>query len=118
MLHACVNRHMDEKNDAFPFGAGGMTIAAGTTSVAPINLAAGTNLTTATAGAHEYDGSVFYQTPVASNRGATSNYHFERLTFELHARQLQRRPEGTQRNDERGDHASRRRPATGSNSNT
>ena len=45
-----------------------VTFVAGTTSVAPINMTAGTNLTGATAGALEYDGNVFYQTPVASAR--------------------------------------------------
>jgi len=37
-------------------------IAAGTTTVAPIRLASGTNLTTAVAGCGEYDGSFFYLT--------------------------------------------------------
>ncbi len=36
---------------------------------APIKLTSGTNLTTAEAGAVEYDGKVFYSTPVASARG-------------------------------------------------
>lgn len=46
-----------------------VALAAGTTSVAPFNLTSGTNLTTATAGAIEYDGTVFYATPTASQRG-------------------------------------------------
>ena len=46
-----------------------VALAAGTTSVAPFNLTSGTNLTTATAGAVEYDGTVFYATPTASQRG-------------------------------------------------
>ena len=46
-----------------------VSLAAGTTSVAPFNLTSGTNLTTATAGAVEYDGTVFYATPTASQRG-------------------------------------------------
>lgn len=41
---------------------------AGTASVAPINLTAGTNLTTAAAGAIEFDGTSFYATSVASSR--------------------------------------------------
>lgn len=49
-------------------GLTNLTQAAGTATVAPINLTAGTNLTTATAGAIEFDGSVFYATSVASSR--------------------------------------------------
>jgi hypothetical protein len=44
-------------------------LSAGTTTAAPLNLTSGTNLTTATAGAMEYDGTVFYATPTASQRG-------------------------------------------------
>lgn len=47
---------------------GGTTYAAGTATVAPILLAAGTNLTTPTAGAVEFDGTAFYATAVASSR--------------------------------------------------
>lgn len=47
----------------------GAALSAGTASVAPFNLTSGTNLTTATAGAVEYDGTVFYATPTASQRG-------------------------------------------------
>jgi len=47
----------------------GAALSAGTASVAPFNLTSGTNLTTATAGAIEYDGTVFYATPTASQRG-------------------------------------------------
>lgn len=43
-------------------------IAAGTTSVAPLNLTAGTNLTTASAGAVEFDGKAFYASAAASSR--------------------------------------------------
>lgn len=46
----------------------GVTVAAGTASVAPLALTAGTNLTTATAGALEFDGTAFYATSVASSR--------------------------------------------------
>ena len=45
------------------------TFGAGTTSVAPLTLTAGTNLTTAAAGAFEYDGLVVYSSPLASARG-------------------------------------------------
>jgi hypothetical protein len=48
---------------------GTITPATGTASVAPISLTAGTNLTTTTAGAIEYDGSSFYSSIAASTRG-------------------------------------------------
>lgn len=41
---------------------------AGTATVAPLNFTAGTNLTTAAAGAMEFDGTAFYATAVASSR--------------------------------------------------
>lgn len=44
------------------------TYGAGTATVAPINLTAGTNLTTAAVGATEFDGKCFYDTAVASAR--------------------------------------------------
>jgi hypothetical protein len=44
-------------------------LSAGTATAAPLNLTSGTNLTTATAGAMEYDGTVFYATPTVSQRG-------------------------------------------------
>lgn len=47
----------------------GATASAGTASVAPFKMTSGTNLTTAAAGAWEYDGSVAYFTNNASNRG-------------------------------------------------
>jgi hypothetical protein len=47
----------------------GLTVAAGTTTVPPIKLTNGTNLTTATAGSIEYDGLAFYNSIAASTRG-------------------------------------------------
>lgn len=47
----------------------GVALSAGTTSVAPLDFTSGTNLTTALAGAMEYDGTVFYATPTAAQRG-------------------------------------------------
>lgn len=44
------------------------TFGAGTATVAPINLTSGTNLTTAAAGAIEFDGAAFYATSRASSR--------------------------------------------------
>lgn len=49
-------------------GIKNITYAAGTATVAPINLTTGTNLTTATAGAVEFDGNAFYGTSQASSR--------------------------------------------------
>jgi len=51
-------------------------IAAGTATVAPVVLTSGTNLTTAAAGAQEYDGAVFYSTPTALNRGVDLSEQF------------------------------------------
>lgn len=52
------------------------TLAAGTATAAPINFTSGTNLTTAAAGAVEYDGKVFYNTAVASTRQVTTTQQF------------------------------------------
>jgi hypothetical protein len=57
----------------------GPVLAAGSTSVAPLNFTSGTNLTTAAAGAMEYDG-VFYTSPAASNRGLSPSKYFVYLT--------------------------------------
>ncbi len=46
----------------------GTTVGAGTAALAPLTLASGTNLTTAAAGAVEFDGSAFYATAKASSR--------------------------------------------------
>jgi hypothetical protein len=53
-----------------------ITQSAGTTTVAPITLTSGTNLTTPAAGSWEYDGTAFYATPIASNRAVTVIEHF------------------------------------------
>lgn len=53
-----------------------VNLSAGTATVAPLDFTAGTNLTTPTSGSQEYDGSVFYGTPVASNRGVIPTEHF------------------------------------------
>src|SRR5437773_9412218 len=52
------------------------TFGAGTASQAPIYFTSGTNLTAAAAGANEYDGTVFYSTPVASARGLSPSTMF------------------------------------------
>src|SRR4051812_41213090 len=56
------------------------TFGAGTATVNPITLTAGTNLTTAAAGAFEYDGKVLYFTSAASSRQAVDTPQFCVLT--------------------------------------
>jgi len=53
-------------------GVANITTVAGTATVAPITLIAGTNLTTAAAGAIEYDGSVAYFSPAVSTRSTVA----------------------------------------------
>lgn len=60
---------------------GGLT--AGTASVAPIKFTSGVNLTSATAGALEYDGKVIYGTPQGSQRGVIPGSQFFRLDTNL-----------------------------------
>jgi len=55
----------------------GLIVASGTTSLAPLSFQAGTNLTSATAGAFEYDGKAFYST--TSGRGVSPSMMFYRL---------------------------------------
>lgn len=60
---------------------GAVTLAAGTTSIAPLKFASGTNLTTAVAGALEYDGSFVYSTlNTTSGRGSVPSVQTFRLT--------------------------------------
>jgi len=58
-------------------------IPAGTTALAPILLTSGTNLTSATAGAIEYDGKVVYGTPIGTQRGVIPTAQFFRLNSDL-----------------------------------
>jgi hypothetical protein len=58
----------------------GLILSPGTNTVAPITLTSGTNLTTPTAGAHEYDGVVFYQSPSSSTRTVVDGEQFCTLT--------------------------------------
>lgn len=60
-----------------------LVLAAGTASAAPLGFAAGTNLTTALAGALEYDGKVFYGTPQGTQRGIIPDAQFFRLESNL-----------------------------------
>jgi hypothetical protein len=57
----------------------GIQVSAGTNTVAPLKLTSGTNLTSAAAGAIEYDGSVYYQTGTTTlGRGYTPvTQHFK-----------------------------------------
>lgn len=58
-------------------------IPAGTTAVAPVLLTSGTNLTSATAGAVEYDGKVIYGTPLGTQRGIVPTQQYYRLNADL-----------------------------------
>lgn len=60
---------------------GNLTLAAGTTSLSPLTFQSGTNLTTATAGAVEYDGKVIYSTP--ASRGVSPSMMFYRVESDL-----------------------------------
>jgi hypothetical protein len=55
--------------NSLAYFANPLTLVAGTTTVPPLKFTSGTNLTSATAGAVEYDGSVFYADVAASTRG-------------------------------------------------
>lgn len=57
-----------------------ITLASGSTATAPLKMTSGTSLTTATAGALEYDGKVFYATPVAGARGININTMYSIIT--------------------------------------
>jgi hypothetical protein len=66
-----------------PVGTGLLELKAGTTSVAPLEFNAGTNTTSAVAGAVEYDGRVFYATPQGTQRGVVPGAQFFRLNAGL-----------------------------------
>lgn len=53
-----------------------LTLNAGTTNAPPLAFQSGTNLTTATAGAMEYDGRVIYATPQGAQRGVVPGSQF------------------------------------------
>jgi len=63
--------------------AAGVAVPAGTTTLAPILLTSGTNLTSATAGAVEYDGKVVYATPLGTQRGIVPTQQYYRLNADL-----------------------------------
>jgi hypothetical protein len=67
----------DASNNAtFP---GQVNLVAGTTSIAPLDFASGSLLTSANAGAIEYDGKVIYATPQGSQRGIIPGMQYLRL---------------------------------------
>ena len=57
-------------------GSNVLTLQAGTTTAAPLAFQSGTNLTTATAGAMEYDGKVIYGTPQGTQRGVVPGMQY------------------------------------------
>jgi hypothetical protein len=58
-----------------------LILAAGTTTIAPLTMTAGTSLTTPAAGAVEFDGSTFFSTDdVTDGRGYIPSVHYFRLT--------------------------------------
>ncbi|CAB5194397.1 hypothetical protein UFOVP169_3 [uncultured Caudovirales phage] len=60
---------------------GGVILPAGTATVAPLTMTAGTSLTSPAAGAFEFDGSTFFTTDdVTDGRGYVPSVHFFRLT--------------------------------------
>jgi len=60
-----------------------VTLIAGTTSLAPLKFQSGTSLTSATAGAIEYDGKVLYSTPQGAQRGVIPGAQLYRLDSTL-----------------------------------
>lgn len=67
--------------DALTFAGGTIVAAAGTATVPPVKLQTGTNLTTAAAGAIEYDGKAFYATHAAGARGVLATEQFASQTI-------------------------------------
>ena len=59
------------------------TLSAGTTALPSMLLTSGTNLTSATAGAIEYDGKVVYGTPIGTQRGIVPTQQYYRLDSNL-----------------------------------
>ena len=60
--------------------AGTVNLAAGTVTLAPLKIASGTLLTTASAGAAEFDGTAFYATAAASSRQVVDAEQFTCLS--------------------------------------
>lgn len=60
-----------------------LTLDAGTATTPPLSFQSGTNLTTATAGAMEYDGKVPYFTPQSTQRGVVPGMQYFRINSNL-----------------------------------
>lgn len=60
-----------------------LDLAAGTATIPPLKFASGTNLTTAVAGALEYDGKAFYSSTVANTRGVSPSVLFSTNTSDF-----------------------------------
>ena len=58
-------------------------LSAGTTTVSPLLFTSGTNLTSATAGAVEYDGKAIYGTPIGTQRGIVPTQQYYRIDSAL-----------------------------------
>jgi len=74
ILVANANTHIGVGISAVSTAA--LKVKAGTATIAPVLLVSGTNLTTAAAGAIEYDGKVFYNTAVAAARQVVRTEQF------------------------------------------
>jgi hypothetical protein len=69
---------MQLNSTALTMNGAGIVATAGTASIAPVTLTSGTNLTTATAGAIEYDGNNFYFT-VDTSQGRNVNLEVQQF---------------------------------------
>jgi len=78
---ATNNIVLDNSGNA-TFG-GRVVLPAGTSSIAPLDFTAGTNLTSAEAGAMEYDGKVPYFTPQGTQRGIIPGMQYYELNSTL-----------------------------------
>jgi hypothetical protein len=78
---ATNNIVLDNSGNA-TFG-GRVVLPAGTSSIAPLDFTAGTNLTSAEAGAMEYDGKVPYFTPQGTQRGVIPGMQYYELNSTL-----------------------------------
>lgn len=67
---------LDDLSSAQAVSNKNITLVAGGTAVAPLKFTSGTNLTTQTAGALEYDGNAIYATAGASGRSVANGSHY------------------------------------------